>query len=216
MRWAGDVPMSDGRGDQTGEGRADGNVRRLSDSVRRVRIAEAERADAFDDLHEAERARLAMLADELTGVFSEIPTDDDYFICQVVGGTPPRLWVDPTTHVLIGRDRRTYRFVKDTRLGRVVIGETADLGGMADLVTDYIAERVIERDRALETDLLIARLREAATPRVRDGAMALRQHSAGDADGGGSMVIWLVIAFLLGIALGAAGLIGYAWFTVPG
>ena len=41
------------------------NVRRLSDAVRRIRVAEAERADAFVDLHEADRARLGLVAEEL-------------------------------------------------------------------------------------------------------------------------------------------------------
>lgn len=206
--------MGDNRIDQTGDSRLEGNVRRLSDAVRRVRIAEAERSDAFDDLHEAERARLAMLADELAGVFAEIPPEDDYFICRVGGGAPPRLWVDPTSHVLIGRDRRTYRFVKDTRLGRVVISESADMQRMADVVTDYIAERVIERERALETDGLLARVRDAAAPRARDAAAAKVPEEVRERDGG-STIVWMLIALLVGVALGAVGLIGYAWITVP-
>lgn len=140
-------------------------VRRLSDAVRRVRVAEAERMDAFADLHDAEKARLEMLAEELAGVFAEIARDDDYFIVQLTGSSPPRLWIDPTAHVVIGRDRRTYRFLKDTRLGRVVLAETANLQSMADSVTDYMAERVVERDRAKDSDLFLARLRLALLPR---------------------------------------------------
>jgi hypothetical protein len=208
--------MADGRGDQNGDGRSEGNVRRLSDAVKRVRIAEAERADAVDDLHEAERARLLMLGDELSGVFAELPADDDYFICQVAGRSPPRLWIDPTSQVMIGRDRRTYRFVKDTRLGRVVIAEAADLVRMADTVTDYIAERVIERDRAMETDHLMARMREAASPAARENRSAPRSHTNGDNENGGGTILWLLIALLFGIAVGAVGLIAYAWITVPG
>ncbi|HUG63213.1 MAG TPA: hypothetical protein VMP03_15305 [Methylomirabilota bacterium] len=209
--------MGEGRGDQNGEGRGEGNVRRLSDAVRRVRIAEAERSDAFDDLHEAERARLSMLSDELDGVFAEIPAEDDYFICKVAGGSPPRLWIDPTSQVMIGRDRRTYRFLKDTRLGRVVIAETADVARIADTVTDYIAERVIERERTLESDALMAKVRDAATPRMREGAAFPKSRlSEDDRENGGGAIVWLLIALLLGIALGAIGLIGYAWITVPG
>jgi hypothetical protein len=209
--------MGEGRGDQNGEGRGEGNVRRLSDAVRRVRIAEAERSDAFDDLHEAERARLSMLGDELDGVFAEIPAEDDYFICKIAGGSPPRLWIDPTSQVMIGRDRRTYRFLKDTRLGRVVIAETADVARIADTVTDYIAERVIERERTLETDALMAKVRDAATPRMREGAAFPKSRaSEDDRENGGGAIVWLLIALLLGIALGAIGLIGYAWITVPG
>lgn len=210
--------MSEARNEQGGDGH---KVRRLADAVRRVRIAEAERMDAFADLHDAERARLGMLADQLAGVFDEIPADDDYFLCQLGGGSPPRLWIDATTHVTIGRDRRTYRFLKDTRLGRVVLAETADLAAIADTVTDYIAERVVERDRLQETDLLLARMRSAAMPRSdrtepadpapATGAVAV--HRARPA--GGSAFLWLLIAFLFGIAAGAVGLIAYAWFKMP-
>jgi hypothetical protein len=202
--------------DQSGDERSEGNVRRLSDAVRRVRIAEAERSDAVDDLHEAERARLAMLSDELEIVVSELPEGDDYFVCRVSGNAPPRFWVDPTSHVVIGRDRRTYRFLKDTRLGRVVIGETAELARMADMVTDYVAERIVERDRAIETDRLMGRLRDAAVPRSsrlpRDLSAA---SAAGGHDRGSSFTVWLLISFLIGIAIGALGLIGYAWYAVP-
>ena len=64
------------------------NVRRLSDAVRRIRVAEAERADAFVDLHEADRARLGLVAEELAGVFAELPETDDYFICGGSRWTP--------------------------------------------------------------------------------------------------------------------------------
>lgn len=214
--------MSGSRNDQTGEGQ---KVRRLSDAVRRVRVAEAERTDAFADLHDAEKARLEMLADELEGVFGELPDDDDYFICRVGGGSPPRLWVDPTTHVTIGRDRRTYRFLKDTRFGRVVLSETADLSAMADQVTDYIAERVVDRDRARESDHFLARLRLAFLPgALAAPAAAPTQPAAAAAPPGagtpavppprGHTGLWALIAFLFGIAAGAAGLIAYAWFRM--
>jgi hypothetical protein len=202
--------------DQNGDGRGEGNVRRLSDAIRRVRIAEAERSDAIDDLHESERARLSMLADELEGVIAELPETDDFFVCRVSGTAPPRFWVDPTSHVVIGRDRRTYRFIKDTRIGRIVIGETPDLARIADLVTDYLAERLVEHDGALETDRLLARVRDAATPRQRVVRGAVRPPPDADADNGGATIVWLVVALLVGIAIGAIGLISYAWFAVPG
>jgi hypothetical protein len=223
--------MTGTRNDQNGDGR---KVRRLSDAVRRVRIAEAERTDAFADLYDAEKARLSLLADELAGVFGEIPADDDYFLCQVGGGNPPRLWIEPTAHVTIGRDRRTYRFLKDTRLGRVVVHETAELASMADVITDYIAERVVERDRAQETDALLARMRLAIlpatqaqrTPEPADAypASALLSKPADPTPvpasapaasaSQGSTGLWMLIAFLFGIAAGIAGLIAYAWFKM--
>ena len=220
-----------------------GKVRRLSDAVRRVRVAEVERTDAFADLHDAERARLALLAEELAGVFSEIPEDDDYFICRIGGGMPPRLWVDPTSHVVIGRDRRTYRFVKDTRLGRIVLTESTDPAAMADAVTDYVAERILERERAQESDLLLARMRDVALPRTspgraetaeaddagvaadQGGAGQPNDDAAGFADGrrgerpgeaatGTSFALWLLVAFLVGLPTGAVAMIVYAWFRI--
>ena len=188
----------------------DGQVRRLSDAVRRVRIAESERSDAYADLHEGDRARLDLLAEELAGVFSELPADDAYFICKVAGSTPPRLWIDPTTHVVMARDRRSYRFLKDTRLGRLTLHESADLDETADAVTDYIAERLIERERAVESDALVSKLRTVALDRREGGETSYER--TGDR---GSTLIWALIVFLAGFAVGALGLVAYAWFMVP-
>src|SRR5262245_66552463 len=104
--------------------RGGGNtVRSLKDAIRRVRTAEAERSDVVVELRDAERARLEMLADELKGVFAEVPAEDEQFVFAVAPGTPPRLWIDLTSFVIMGRDRRTYRSLKDTRLGRTVLRE---------------------------------------------------------------------------------------------
>lgn len=192
----------------------DGKVRRLSDAVRRVRIAESERADAYADLHEADRARLTLLSDALGSVFAELPADDAFFIAGIGGSTPPRLWIDPTSHVVMGRDRRSYRFLKDTRLGRLVLFESADVEAMADAVTDYVAERVVERERALESDALLDKLRATVAPRADNG-------EAADATGprsterSSSLVSGLIL-FLAGFTVGALGLVAYAWFMVPG
>lgn len=201
-------------GGEAGDNKSDdGKVRRLSDAVRRMRIAESERADAYADLHEGDRARLMLLAEELQGVFAEIPADDTYFICQVAGSTPPRLWIDPTTHVVMARDRRSYRFLKDTRLGRLTLHESADLDAAADAVTDYIAERVVERERSLESDALVEKLRTVALDRREDSGKPVTGNGTSDR---GSALIWALIIFLAGFAVGALGLVAYAWFMVPG
>ena len=132
-------------------------MRSLKEAIRRVRTAEAERSDVVVELRDAERARLEMLADELRSVFAEIPEENEAFVLSVAGGTPPRLWIDMTSFVVMDRDRRTYRFLKDTRLGRTVILETSDLDDMADMITNYVAERIIERERAMEGDWMLRR-----------------------------------------------------------
>jgi hypothetical protein len=186
-----------------------GNVRNLTDALRRARIADADRTDVVVEIREAERARLDMLADELRGVFSELPPDDEQFVNAVVPGDPPRLWIDATSFVVIGRDRRVYRFLKDTRLGRTVILETASLDDIADAITDYVAERVIERERALEGDWLVKRgRREPARERAR---IDIATRETLDRSGLG----WVIAAFLFGVLIGAAALLAYAWVRVP-
>ena len=192
--------------------RGKGNVRSLADALRRARIADADRTDVVVDLRETERARLDILADELRGVFLDLPPEDDQFVNSVVPGNPPRLWIDATSFVVIGRDRRVYRFLKDTRLGRTVILETASLDDMADCITNYVAERVIERERAIEGDWLAKRSLGEGLRRPSRLEPAARDALAPDNQGLG----WVLAAFLLGVLIGVAGLLGYAWVNFPG
>lgn len=204
--------------DASGRQGSPSNVRHLADAIRKVRLAEAERADVVADLRDTERARLEMLADELRGVFAEVPDDDDQFIAQIDTGSQPRFWIDMTSFVAMARDRRSYRFVKDTRLGRTVILETADLDAMADCVMHYVAERIIERDRALEGDWLLRRAaQQDASPRrerrslSRPAVEETPARAVSSAHGG-----WIAAAFLAGILVGVVALLAYAWVHVGG
>lgn len=127
---------------------------RLAEALREVKNAVADRDDVVVDIREAQRSRLELLAEDLQPVFAGIPQDDDRFDLALSAGSQPRLWIDAVAHVTMGRDRRTYRFLRDTRLGRVVLAESADIGQVADQVTRYIAERLIERRRVLEGDIV--------------------------------------------------------------
>ncbi|MEM9573986.1 MAG: hypothetical protein AAF870_02010, partial [Pseudomonadota bacterium] len=122
---------------------------RLVEAVREIKIATAERSDVVVEMKEADRARLEILAQELESVFAEVPADDERFDFAISSGLQPRLWIDATAHVMMGKDRRQYRFVRDTRLGRVVLAESHQTGPIADSVTTYIAERIYERELAL-------------------------------------------------------------------
>lgn len=203
--------------DASGRNGTSTNVRNLTDAIRKVRVAESERADVVVELRETERARLDMLADELRGVFADVPSDDDQFIFEVSSGTQPRLWIDMTSLVVMGRDRRTYRFVKDTRLGRTVILETADIEDMADCVTQYVAERIIERERAMEGDWLAKRIAQQDLPaRPEKTAASLIRHALPQQPAAAQKVHpgWIVSAFLGGILVGVAVLLAYAWIHV--
>jgi hypothetical protein len=122
---------------------------RLRDALRKARIEAADRTGVVVDLRDAELARLEILNEALDSLFSEIPPQVDLFDRGISRGDTPRLWIDAVTHIVMGRDKRTYRFVQDTRSGRVVLAESNDVPTIVSAVTDYIARRMIEREHAL-------------------------------------------------------------------
>ncbi len=127
-----------------------GTGRQLAGAIRDVKNAAADRDDVVVELREASRMRLDLLAAELAPIFSEVPGDIDLFDFTISSGLQPRLWIDAVSHVTMGRDRRTYRFLKDTRLGRVVLAESANVKPVADQVARYVAERIVERQRLID------------------------------------------------------------------
>jgi len=122
---------------------------RLKDALRKARVDQAERTGVVVDLHDAEVARLELLNEALDPVFEELPPEVDMFDRGISRGETPRLWIDAIAHVAMGRDKRIYRFVQDTRYGRKVLAETGNVVEMVDAVTRYLAQRLVERERAL-------------------------------------------------------------------
>ena len=104
------------------------------------------------DLRDAELARLELLNEALDPLFAEIPPEVDLFDRGISRGDTPRLWINSVAHVAMGRDKRTYRFLHDTRIGRRVLAESHDIPDIVRAVTDYIARRLIERQRAFDED----------------------------------------------------------------
>jgi hypothetical protein len=164
----------------------------LDEAIREARGFAADRADVVVDLRDAARARIELLAEQLGPTIQSVPANDDQFDFAVSSGQNPRLFVDATAHVGLGRDRMTYRFVRDTRNGRVVMEESRDLKTVADKVTRYVAERIVEKHRAMEGDV---------TPLI-GAAMAER----GPKDEGVSDFILGLVWFLIGAVAGAGAL----------
>jgi hypothetical protein len=136
-----------GRGNER-DGRRD-EPRPLRDAIREARIEAAERTGVVVDLRNAEIARLELLNEELDAVFAEIPPDIELFDRGISRGDHPRLWIDAVAHVEMGRDKRIYRFVQDSRFGRVVLAESQASGEIAEAVTKYVARRMIDRERMI-------------------------------------------------------------------
>lgn len=126
-------------------------VTRLRDALHKARVEAADRAGVVVELRDAELARLEILNEALNPLFQEIPAQVDLFDRGISHGDTPRLWIDPVAHIAMGRDKRIYRFVQDTRFGRTLLAESHDVPVMVDAITDYIARRMIEREQALVT-----------------------------------------------------------------
>ena len=167
----------------------DARPMRLRDALRKARIEAADRTGVVVDLRDAEVARLEILNEALDPLFAQIPDTIDLFDRAISQGETPRLWIDVVAHVLMGRDKRIYRFVQDTRFGRIVIAESHEVTVIVDAVTDYVARRMIEREHAL-----------VATP-VANPAVFEKRRRGG---------FW---TFVLGFILGAVALFGLALFA---
>jgi hypothetical protein len=173
----------------------------LAATIREVKNALADRDDVVVDIREAQFTRLEMLADELKPVFAEVPVEDEWFDLVISSGTQPRLWIDAVAHVTMARDRRTYRFLRDTRLGRGVLAESSDMKPVAEQVTRSIAERMIERRRAMEGDTVALERQPAAAAAAT--TMPAAGETAPTRTGGSSFLTALLVVL-------AGGLIGVA------
>ncbi len=162
---------------------------RLRDALRQARIEAADRTGVVVDLRDAEVARLEILNEALDPLFAQVPDQVDLFDRGISQGDTPRLWIDIVAHVVMGRDKRSYRFVQDTRFGRIVIAESHEAAVIVHAVTDYVARRMVERERAM-----------VATP--MPGAVVAQKPRRSR--------FWM---FALGFMAGAAALFAFALFA---
>jgi hypothetical protein len=146
------------------------NVRRLSAAILEVKTALADREDVVHEIRDVQRTRLELLQQELQDVIADAP-DDGTFDFAISSGEQPRFWIDAVAHVSIGRDRRSYRFVRDTRAGRIVLAESGEAKSVAESITRYVAERIVERRRMLE-EAPVERPAEKAEPAAAAPSLA--------------------------------------------
>ena len=169
----------------------------LKEAMRAARIESAERSAVVVDLHDAELARLELLNEALDPLFAEIPAEIELFDRGISLGDTPRLWVDAVAHIVMGRDKRLYRFVLDGRYGRKILAESSEINEIVDAVTRYVASRLVERDRALSE-------RFVALPGKRGlDLKALRAHR-----------LWRIARmFIFGLIVGCLALFFALWIA---
>ena len=161
-----DAPAKTAKTAKTAETDAPRSV--LKEAMHQARIESAERTAIVVDLRDAELARLELLNEALDPLFAEIAADVDLFDRGLSRGDTPRLWIDAVAHVAMGRDKRVYRFLHDSRFGRRVLAESAQITDIVPAVTRYVARRMVERQRALDDDPeFISRLAAPSADRYR-------------------------------------------------
>ena len=148
----------------------------LAASIRQARVENAERADAIAEVRELEIVRLKALESALEPVVDQAPQGLDLFDLALTQSEHPRLFLDMIAFVDMAHDRRTYRFFQDTRNGRVLMAESQSVDTIVAAVADYVARRLVERERARDHRLARGRGAAPATRRsVRASDLADRQ-----------------------------------------
>lgn len=157
-------------------------VPNLTLAVRRARVEAAQHSEAMAEMRGGETARLEMLGEALKPVLAQVPDDVDLFDAGLAQGEKPRFFIDMLAFVEMARDRRTYRFLQDTRHGRVTVLESEKLDEMVEAATTYIARRLVERQRALASDRTIEDAARALIARESEAPAATSAPTAPQTD----------------------------------
>lgn len=142
----------------------------LRAALRRVRGEGVQATDAIIELRAVEIEALRALQIDVRTLIEQVPSEHRIlFDAGLVPGFPPRLWIDILSFVEMAEDRETYLFLRDTRVGRRMLAEDRDQKRVLSTITDYVARRVIEREKALAEDLIpIPERRKARMPVLDD------------------------------------------------
>jgi hypothetical protein len=171
----------------------------LRDAIRKARLDEAERLDAFADRRDGEIARLELLKSELEPVFAELPPHDDRFNLALVPSRPARLWIDLFTYAAIDDGSGAYLFVRNSEDGRRTLYSSGNVADIADRITRYIAHEVVRRER----------LEAALADSGRGPLLGI------DAQKAGASLGVVIAAFAIGFITGVVGLFSAVWLSAP-
>ena len=174
--------------------------------IRRAKLEDAERSSVVAEMRGAEQARLELLRDALEPVFAQVPAQAELFDHGLVPGERPRLFIDIVAFVEMARDRRCYRFIQDTRAGTIVLAESDRIEAMSRHVANYLARRLIEREKALSAPVPNFRRDEAGGDALLEDAgvdTAARESIAAKRRSADrwQLLITLLLGALIGVAL---------------
>ncbi len=142
--------------------------RSLREAIRKARLEEAGRLDQAADGRDSEIARLELLKTELDTVFAELPPNDDRFCLALVPSKPARLWIDLFTYAAVEEGSGAYLFIRNSEKGRRTLFSSANVGDVADRITNYLAHEIVRRER--QEAALLEPMRREDRPMAEEGA----------------------------------------------
>jgi hypothetical protein len=125
----------------------------LAMAMNQARLDMADRAGIKAEAQAYGTAKLEALRRKLMPLYAAIPRDVELFDLGLVTPEKPRLFVDILSFIEMKRDQTAFRFLQETRAGRITLAESADEKTIIDAVTHYVARRLVEREHALDTML---------------------------------------------------------------
>lgn len=195
-------------------------VKDLAEAMNDIRSSQTDKDDVVVELKHAKLSRLELLVEELKPVIKDIPKSCDRFEFAIARGDVPRLWVDMTTFVRLAGDGSDYELVKDTRMGRQVMAREASRTNIANRVTSYVAEHLLERERMMEGDWITESTKSDVVEKTTDETnnqvtatkVAPSKSRAGFVNEERHSSLLLLLWFVLGLIGGGIILFILFWF----
>jgi hypothetical protein len=138
----------------------------LAVAMNQARIDMADRSGLKVEAQTYGAAKLEALRRKLMPLYAAIPRDVELFDLGLVTQERPRLYVDIIAFIEMNRDQTAFRFLQESRNGRITLAETDDDKTIIEEVTRYVARRLVEREHALENTAPIVLAAPKALPTI--------------------------------------------------
>jgi len=125
---------------------------KLDKAISEARQSQGMHFDARRDGLDAETLRLEVLRLELANLVKGRTEAEKFIDLKLFSGDRPRLWIDLVSYVVMAPTPRHYQLMRDRQDSCEVLYETENRAEMVEIVTGYIANRILIRERQLSPD----------------------------------------------------------------
>jgi hypothetical protein len=152
----------------------------LAEAMNKARLDQTTMDKSRAETRLTSAQRLETLKAKLQPLYAAIPTDVEGFELGIVQADKQRLFLDMLAFVEATPDG--FRLIQQTRKGRNALGDSTSDAGMVELVTAYIARRLVQREQALSTDATQAVVAHAPTAHDAKAVVEARAETVSRAD----------------------------------